>query len=416
MSIRKHILMSTLDQALLSASNFIVGVYLIKSVGKLEYGTYVLGYAVVLLLVGVQNALVSTQMIVLSPYKDSATRRRFCGSLAVGQYCIFIPLVILGVCGAVVAYESGFMSASDKHLSYAIGIAILGTLLREFYRAYFFITSQIVEVIIIDVLYVTLLLSGLFLADFPAESLHLIAIGLLGVASFVAGSVAAFLSKVRLCFKWKEMILSLGEVWPQGRWSLGGVAVTWIQDQSYVYLLSAMGGRAATADASASRLFFAPLALLNTGFTRVLMPRWAELWRIKDIKVMKDIAFKVKAIFTILIVGYVSALLMSKDVVTNWVLTAEYSDLSLLIILWGVVFLVQVIRSNYASMLQVLGAFRSLTIANLASATVVISIGTYLIAKYGAAGSVTALIVGELVLTFLLAIILNKAVGNVHAR
>lgn len=416
MGIRKEVLVSTLDQALLSLANFLVGVFLIKNATKSDYGSYVLAYAIILFVVGVQNALINTQMIVLSPQKELHAQRRFCASLGIGQYLIFTPLILTCLFAIWVADHFDLFTIHNVSLIYAAGVAIFGVLLREFYRSYFFLILRPGLVLIVDICHVLALFTCLFVVKslFP-EMLHVLAIVSLGMASLASGLLAMAISKMPMRIGLREILSSLSESKVHGRWALGGVTITWIQDQSYVYLLSLLAGTAATAEASAARLFLSPIALLNAGFTRVLVPRWVHLRRDGDIVGIKRTAFKAKSVLIITIIAYVLTVLWVKDYVIRVFLTKEYMNIGLLIILWGLLFMIQSIRSNYASLLQVFHEFRNITLANLKSAITVIVLSIFMIAQYGPSGSIAAQLVGELILTMLMVKIFRKVAGNVDS-
>jgi O-antigen/teichoic acid export membrane protein len=400
--LRTSVIISVLDQAWLSAANLLLGVFLIKYSSKEEYGSYVLGYAIILFLVGVQNALVSTQMSVLAPARSESEQGRFCSALAIGQFLIFVPAVLVIVLVGLILGWNGATSGSG--LAYAIAISLLGVILREFFRSYFFLRLRPTAVLSLDIAFVGLLFGGLWVAvlmKFPF--LNLAALAIMGAASAIVGLAAVLMARNELPVRLADIRPALKESWQHGRWALGGVTVTWLQDQSYIYLLSAMVSTAETAEASAARLFLAPLTLLNVGFSRVLMPRWAYMAHEGKHQELVDMANRVKWLLVSMVVAYVAVLLLLKDWLTPLLLTKAYTQTGPMILLWGMVFALQAVRGNYASQLQVFKRFRDMTLANTATAIGVLLIGAILIKAYGVKGSMITLILGEAALATLLA-------------
>ena len=82
---------AVVDQALISASGFLVSVVLIKTVSKPEYGYYAIALPVSLFLASIQQALVSAPMSVLLAAKDGEDRQRYLSSLAWGQLFVILP-------------------------------------------------------------------------------------------------------------------------------------------------------------------------------------------------------------------------------------------------------------------------------------------------------------------------------------
>ncbi|MGB9149749.1 MAG: hypothetical protein WCB36_05830 [Burkholderiales bacterium] len=398
---RTSVVISVLDQAWLSAANLVLGVFLIKQSSKEEYGSYVLGYAIIWFLIGVQNALVTTQMAVLAPGRSTSEQGRFCSALAIGQFAIFVPVVIFIVLIGLVLGWNG--DANGSALAYAIAISTLGVILREFFRSYFFLRLNPILVFGLDVTFVALLFAGLWAAiQMKIPSINLAALVIMGIASLVVGVVSASLAREVLAVRLADVRPALQESWQHGRWALAGVSVTWLQDQSYIYLLSAMVNTAETAEASAARLFLAPLTLVYVGFSRVLTPRWSYMAHEGKTQEIVTMANRVKWLMLGMVVVYVVVLLLAKDWITPLLLTKSYTQTGSLIFLWGILFALQAVRSNYSTLLQVFKRFREITLANTASAIGVLLIGAVLIRTYGVTGSMVTMIIGELALTLFL--------------
>ncbi|MGB8337965.1 MAG: hypothetical protein WCE43_03730 [Burkholderiales bacterium] len=398
---RTSVVISVLDQAWLSGANLLLGVFLIKHSTKEAYGSYVLGYAIILFLVSVQNALVTTQMSVLAPGRSVSEQGRFCSALAVGQFAIFIPVILLIAMVGVVLNLRG--AENGAGLAFAIAVSTLGVILREFFRSYFFLRLRPAVVMGLDVVFVLLLFSGLWVAVWmKLSSITLAALVIMGVVSLLVGFLSVFIARNELSVKIADILPALRESWRYGRWALAGVTVTWLQDQSYIYLLSAMVSTAETAEASAARLFLAPLTLLNVGFYRVLLPRWAYMSHENKHKEIAGMARRIKWPLVWMVVAYVAALLLLKDWLIPLLLTGDYTQTGALIVLWGAMFALQAVRTNYSLLLQVYKRFRDITLANTATAIGVLILGAALIRAYGVIGSMVTLIIGEASLTILL--------------
>jgi O-antigen/teichoic acid export membrane protein len=398
---RTSVIISVLDQALLSAANLLLGVFLIKHSSKEEYGSYVLAYTLILFLFGVQNALVNTQMAVLAPSRSRDEQGRFCSALAAGQFAIFIPIAIATALAGLALNWHG--DSHSAHLAFALAISLLGVMLREFFRSYFFLKMRPLAVLYLDITYVALLFGGLWaVVLMKYANLNVAALLIMGIASTLIGAASVFIARKELPMKMMDIRPALSESWQHGRWALAGVTVTWLQDQSYIYLLSAMVSTAETAEASAARLFLAPLTLLSAGFSRVVTPRWAYMAHEKKYKEMFDMANRIKWLLVGIVIAYVVVLLLFQGWLTPLVLTGSYTQTGPLIALWGILFALQVVRGNYSSLLQVFKRFRDITLANTATAIGVLLMGAIVIKTYGVKGSIVTMIVGELALTILL--------------
>lgn len=401
--VRKDIVISFVDQAILSLANFMVGIFLIRNTGKEDYGAYVFAYAIILFVIGVQNALITNQMTVMAPRKQSNEQDYFCSTLMVGQYLLAIPLGMVSVVIMFLVANSGFNIGIDSALFLSVVIATQGILLREFFRVFFFLKIKAMTVLLIDIVNVAAIFLGLIAGRmFLPESLNVIAILSFGVSSLISGILAAHLSGISFKARLREIVATLRETWTNGKWALGGVVVTWFDNQSYIYLLTFMSGPASTAEVSAARLFLMPVALLNASVFRVLMPKWAHYRSDNETRHISSSANKALIFIVTSICVYLVVLLSIKDAATRFLLTKEYSNSNTLILLWGVLFVAQAIKSNFSALLQVFEKFRAITLLNMVSGTVVIGLSVFLISRFGADGSIIGMITGEIVLSKLL--------------
>ena len=402
MSLKRGVALSFADQALLSATNFLVGLFVLRHVPKSAYGEYVFACAVLLFLAGVQNALAIAPLTVLAPGKgkeDAAFR----SALASGQLLLLLPFSFLFL---LLGWGGGYFDLFSKGMATILlvtGIAAPGILLRELVRGMLFQRLQVGAALIGDLVATLLQAGGLLAAgQILPDQLHRWAILVTGGAALVAGALFAIPAGAQACRHWGEIMAAQYEAWQHGRWALGGVVITWLQDQSYIYLLTFLLGAAGTAEASAARLFLSPASLVIASFGRVLLPTLARLHHERQRHQLCRVAGKGLLIVAVTVGCYVLAIAATADHLAAAFLPASYGGLRWMVLLWGACTLVQVFRSHLSWLLQASRSFRPITIANALSTVVTLLSGTLLISRYGPAGGVVALIVGELVLTGLL--------------
>lgn len=404
MTVRKQVAISFIDQAILSAANFLVGIVLVKFVAKADYGLYVLAYTIILFIVGLQNALITTQMTVLAPSKPKDEQDGFCNSLCIGQYFLYVPAAIVAVIVILALYHMGTLSNEQCYFAGTILIVTLGVLFREFYRSFFFLKSQPSNVLIIDLVFVATTSIGLLLGWLTyRDQLHIIALYLFGLASLASGLAAMALGGFSMEVNIRKSMASLKEAFAHGRWALGGILLSLIQGQSYVYLLTAMSGTARLAEVNAARLFLAPLSLLHMSFARVLLPKWSFMRRNGESAGIVRMARKAQILLIAIIVVYIATILLAQDRLIDAMFPQDYQNIGIFILMWGVLSVVQTLRSSDSWILQAFHQFKKLTLANVFSAVTALTLGATLIKLYGPTGSIVAMIVAEAILVFTLA-------------
>ncbi len=394
---------SFFDQALLSAFNFIVGIILIKKIDPAQYGQFVLAVSLVLLVIGFQNALVTTQLTVIGPKKTVPEQNSFCAALFVGQYFYWLPLasvfiVVMAFGGHYFTYAPGY-----KTILVIMAVSALGTLCREFFRSYFYFRLAPKNVLAIDLRYIAIfaIVWLLFLRDQPGQ--HYWVLGLLGLSSLLcayAGYKA--LSEAIRTLTFQRMILALKECWGNGKWALWGVIATWLQTQCYIYLTASMLGADQTAIIHASRLLLMPVALLHMSYGRLFRARWAHAWHRRE----HDYVFRNARVVLWSLVGiisvYATLLYAAKGPIIHILFKDEYANCGAYILLWALFFLLQIQRSNASLLLQVFEQFRIISIFFTMTTVLTIASGIVLINLLGPTGSLWSMIAGEALLAILL--------------
>lgn len=412
----KHAAVALVDQGILSAVSFCIGLLLIATVTKEQYGIYVMATTAVLVLVGFQNALITTQMTVLTPGKPAKEQSPFCAALGLGSNLIFGPLAVMAAMFGLLTITFSSSENIVAIIVLAIALIIVPILGREFSRSYYFLNLRPGRVLYIDVLYIGVLLIGVALCYMlkPAY-LFVGALGSTGMAAACAWKVSNKETRLTEHQSLQAAKSALAETWKQGRWAAGGVAVTSIQSQSYVYILAVFGGGAYVAEAAAARLLLMPVSLLSAAVATVLTPRWAIELSESGVERVTYSARKILVLLVFAMLIYLGCLLATADTIIGYFMTDEYRDIKPLISLWGLVFLIQIIRSNMSIQLKVMHCFRSLTLANCVSALIVVVLGVFFVSRFGSNGALFGMITGELILTVLLLIVLKnevKKLGN----
>jgi O-antigen/teichoic acid export membrane protein len=399
----RRVAISVADQSLLSLLNFVIGIWLIRSTSKLEYGLYLAGNAAVMYMLGIQAALINVQMTVRAPVYQGMERGRFCAALLKAQLLFFVVPALLFAAGAFVlaagwgAYRDGML------LSGTVAMTFIGVLAREFFRSYFFQEQTPLAVLVIDIAYGVFLVLGVVVAGWTLHrNIHLAVLLAAGGASLIVGVVAARFAHLPSLQEAHGAKTAVTEAWQGGKWALAGMSVTWIQDQSYIILVGALAGASATAEAGAARLFLAPANLILAGIFRVLMPRWAHLRQSGEMLRVRSMIFKTALAVAGAVASYaiVAAVVQKKAIPVFF--PGEYGNIGTLVIYWGIICALQAARTAYSSGLQVFERFREITIVNTFSAVIVLVSGYCLVYKYGVTGGLMAQVIGEFTLTALL--------------
>jgi O-antigen/teichoic acid export membrane protein len=400
-TVKKDALYGIFDQGLISLSNLGIGFLLIKLTSKENYGLYGIGFAAILLCVGVANALVTTQMTVFAPEKPD--KIKYCCTMLLGQYFIFIPLWIIFAVFSFAVFYLKIITADLFTYALVLSATVMTAIFHEFMRRYFYIDLKPYRVLQIDIVNVIVIFGSLILmVIYKLNVSHISAVIIYGAAALMAGLTGLMLSKLLQKLKLTEIINSIKEAWHHGLWALGGVIVTWLQSQSYVALLSILATTASIAEANAARLFLAPVSIISSSLAQVFIPRLAILRNAGEHDAITRLTQRILLLIMAVICLVVLITFLIKDYILGRFFPKEYANIGPLVLLWALVFVAQAICSNASILLQIYKKFKAITVCNFYTAIATALMTWFLIKLNGIDGSIQAMALGQLLLALLL--------------
>src|ERR1035438_8994422 len=131
-----------LDQAIVSGSNFITGIVLVRGLGLVEFGRFTVAYAVLLLANSIQLSFISSPMITLgSLCATPSEQRRFVRGMY-GVQLIFCCLVSVACIVAAGIYVVRAHGAVPLRMIAAFGAAVALYLMQDWLRRYYFTVGK----------------------------------------------------------------------------------------------------------------------------------------------------------------------------------------------------------------------------------------------------------------------------------
>jgi O-antigen/teichoic acid export membrane protein len=383
--------LATVDQAILSALNFVISIILIKTVPKVEFGYYSIALSITQFFLSLQGAIVNTPLAVLLVEKKGDSRQKYSAALCYGQFIVILPAAFLGLAASGLMFFWGFDTLKSLLVA-AISLAVVGLSFREFMRAYYFAEETPLRVLKIDTCYILLFMS-LILGCHLFYNLSVCAVLIMnGISGFMVS--VAFLRHRRWRFDRQAIKESYRENWGFGKWALLGAIVTHFQNYSFIYLIGVLLGSAAVADVSAARLLMMPVLLAKIGWGKIVVPHGSKLRESNQ----KPRFFKEQAfaclIFIVCIGAYILILLSLSGVLNRYLFTENYSDSFKYLMYWGVFFVVAFFALSASYGLQVLKEFYILTKINVGTMIVTVVCSYFFIQWLGVKGGFAALILG----------------------
>jgi O-antigen/teichoic acid export membrane protein len=384
------------DQATVSIVNFAIGLVFIYRGTPLEFALYSAYMSAFYFVATAQNALLSTPMMVLTSQMPPDDRNSFERGLFSLLLVSAVPACLLVVFALQLATARAGMSALA---SLCVGLALVPLMIRDHLRAQEFANLRPEVALRRDVVFAIIALAGIALS---VARIGVTAVGtvvMLGLACLiVVGSAlnqwrASAGRRVQMRFAWRQS-------WRHSLWSFGGAMAAWFQSYAYVFVPLHFGLVADVAGMSAARIVIMPVLLATQSWGNLFRPTASRLVAARDDAGLRRMFWRSTVALGSIVVGYTLVVSLLLPALPERLLPASYRGIAPIVLLWGVIVLVQVLRGNISNVLQAALAFRRLTVFGIVAAATTVIVSVIAVPIYGAAGALGSLAAGELVLFF----------------
>ena len=236
--------LSLADQAVASVTNFATGVIIARASSKEEFGLYMLGFTLILLVTDLQTSLIATPYMVYAPRLQGRAHAQYTGSTLIHQV-VFSLLTTLVVIGAACAARFGVGPHGLEPVLWALaGVGSL-IMLREFVRRICFASLKLRTVFVFDVFIGVGQICGLLvLAHFKLLSASR-AYWVIGATCGLAVLCWLWLNRHHYHLRIDESVLDLKRNLIFGKWVFASGLLWTASTNLYPWLLAFFHGAAA---------------------------------------------------------------------------------------------------------------------------------------------------------------------------
>ncbi len=379
---------SLVDQASVSATNFLTGVLIGRACSQEQLGLYGIGLAVLLIITEFHQAFVSTPHQVLYPkWTDAVARRRFNGSALLHSLSIGVVAGVgLAVAGAVVGGEIGGALL-------ALAVAAWAVLARHFARLFSFTTLRPSAALALDGGVALLQLGGLAVLAWTGRLSATSAFLWIGLANLA--SLVAWLLPLRREFapSPQHALADVKTTWPLSRWIvLSGI--TWTLGMHAYPLL--VGGLRSAAEAGVWTACFGIAALANPllmGVQNWLGPAVAHAATDRSAADFRRLVLHASAAFGLLMVPVVLGTFLFGDLLVQ-AYGPEYAEHGSLVALLTLATLCHAVGFPSARGLFADGHAIHDFLGNVVTLALLLAVGIWLVSAFGVTGAAWSFVIG----------------------
>jgi O-antigen/teichoic acid export membrane protein len=259
--------MACLDQAVVSATNFLPLFLIARVSGAAEAGSFALAWSMVALTLAAQEALVTRPHAVRIGRRPASRTATFDAVILSGLIAAVMAVGLAAGLSALIQAESRYAP-----VVLAIVVAVPALLVRELGRRHALAQEQVGQALLLDVVVGVVMLLALVAVTAAGALSAVTAISAVAAANATAGLLWLWRVRGRLRTKARGLQSSAAYSWKLGRWLLVGQVALQVQGYGTYWLIASVGGPAATG------LFAACLSIISLsnpvvfGVTNVLTP------------------------------------------------------------------------------------------------------------------------------------------------
>ncbi|ORE92974.1 hypothetical protein ATO13_14370 [Stappia sp. 22II-S9-Z10] len=364
----KRYALPLIDQGVVAAFNLALQLALVRFASAEDYGTFVLWQALLMVMVGFQDAMIGLPLSVRVAY-DPANRRRYVLERQVAAFAALFVAV-----GAVIMLLG--VSLANGAVSWlAPAQALFAATFLAYYAVRFLAQSRAKfgAALAMDTVYSVLALATVAALVLTGRlTLLPLFLFLSAPAAIAAASGLALLDRppaVRL----RRTLKGYAAIWRDSRWTVVAVAASELQNRAFVFTISILYGPAVLAGIFAGNLILRHLVMLVLAWKAFARPFVAAMRESGDMKGFVRFC----AVSAVALVGlYVVNLLvvtLAWPLIETYIYAGKYENMLPVVRVWTLINALQVPVVVLALMLTTLGRYRDDSLAVITGALVTVS-------------------------------------------
>jgi len=405
--------LSLIDQGLVSATNFLTGVFVGRYCTKEEYGLYMLCFTIILYLIELQNRLLSIPYTYFWPRLKQSIKSKYTGSIYIHQFFLSINAILaLLFIGPYITNLLGLEKLTP--VLRTLAAVIFFVLVKEHLRKLLLAQLSMFRAFILDSCVAVLQIGGLLI---------ILKLGMLSSTStfFVMGLVSTIITLPLILTMRKSIVPSRNRVlpdlrrnWVYGKWLLFGSIFYFASTNLYHWILASSSGASATGILAAclSVIFLAnPIVL---GFANFVGPAAVHVLTENGIQALRAFIRKAVIFLTITMGLFSFAIFIFGETLLVSIYGEKYNGYGFMLAILMISFFIATVTSLYDLALCALGRADANFKFNLVALLTTISLGFWLVRHFGLIGAAYGILSSNALASIVRYFIYTRAIHAYH--
>ena len=385
---------SLVDQGLVSAANFMTGVFVGRFCGKEQMGLYMLGMTVLFMSMNFQQSLLNMPYMVFCPRHKGRELKLFSGSVALLQLALALglALVVLATGFGVGAFP-GFEQL--RPILWTVSCILVFFLFRDFARQMNFARFRFQASLGMDslALVAQFAIIGVLLAMGRLSAVNVFFA--LGLSAGLAGMFWFWRTRRDFVVDGSRLGADLAFVWRFGRWPLLAGVVLILTNQCYPWFLNGYHGAGATGELAAVMGVVNVMNPFIIGVGNYLGPRLMHIMALEGKGAMASFTLKSCLFLAACMALLCLVMFLAGDYFIRLIYGQDYSGLGMLVGLVCVAQAADVVSFPFRGGILALERPEALYKVNMIQLGVIIALALALIPSMGKTGVGLCMVLGN---------------------
>lgn len=237
------------DQAVVSGTNFLVGIMLARALGMDSYGTFVLGWMAVLFASSIQQAIILNPLYTLLPKKEESNKPQFKGGIVAMQLALTVLTIIAGYV-SIPAIRYYLPNETSTEFLIALPLVMGAYVTQDFLRRMLFVEGKANMALVGDIVaygFQIPILAGLWFTDLLSLNSALIVIGSCFTASSFINLATLNFEPIRLLklSTRNSLLTTFTECWTFAKYLVATSLLQWFSGNAFIVVAGGIIGPAA---------------------------------------------------------------------------------------------------------------------------------------------------------------------------
>ena len=232
------------DQAIVSGSNFILGILIARFLGITEFGVFTLIWMVIMFINSIQLSFIINPMMTFSHKQNKYKRKYFFSSLFILQIAFSLLSVLLTMIGLIII-NYFYPELNLRGFSIYFIIVLFFTQIQDFIRRFFFVENKIEKALFSDfITYILRLIFLLILFYFYKPSLEIVFLSIiLSLLISIIYSIFSYNFLQYFNLKKKNYLIKVFiENWNFSKWLVASSVFLWTSGNYFIIVAGVILG------------------------------------------------------------------------------------------------------------------------------------------------------------------------------